>query len=945
MESWLASGVEGRPVSAIITGSEELGRQSAIAVAIDRASQLGFTTVHASAPDIPGLVWSQVLRELGAANTDVPLDAFGLNTVRRAIGDAADAMAPVLLIFEDAHRHERIDLALMEDLIRTPPASHLVTLIGFDLGSSTPPALSEHQRRFVELSSAVAHCDRFELLPLSMTETVEAIEARAETASATARFTADLHEFCSGTPEYVQLVLDQLEALDDLTRGHLLTGSLELQGMPIPADDAVLFHRRLSGLSEGARLFLGGLGGWLQPATPAQMEALTGLAGDALNAAIGELEAVSAVRARSDLPEVALEPTCPIEAWALAQTVSLLRQQQLRERAAGLARELLAAGAPNSMAIARHLAGSESMNEGDIDAVAAAARGLIDQSRYASAHQLLLRLLECIERMVPARSAPAAVQVMFAETASRLGDCSTAAWFLTDPTGGRNAAASRRLARDFVSQGRDAEATQIYVQLLTEPGLSPQARAEIELDSATVHAGTAESEDAAQTYERVARLAEEMGALDLAAQARLGQGAVLALAADPRRALGAFRRGHTLARRLGERRMVARSLGGIGLAISQARALDRGARWLRRSMREAERCGDMATVCWSAQALFDIALEAGDHHLARQMSRLSIEIDSGLHRPRSLAGSQARERLLDAVHGELKPDPSGTWGAHSVHGETNREQVLQATVRFELLMLAGDAAGARQAIEETCHTLADGRLLYPMLVDLLPRSAAACVTLGDDAGLRSVIADFDELSADALSRIPVLGAIRASMEAQLASIDGAWEAAAAASLQAASGFGDLNWTWRQAGALFHAGECSARAGDRPQAISDLREAHALFRRMGVTSGTDRSRAALREIGSRPRQRDHGGGDLTPRQLEIATLAAQSMSDAQIAKELVISVRTVNTHIHQILSRLDLQSRTEIRSWLERPRTDTKGYPDLSTEERDAGSWSLSATAS
>jgi DNA-binding NarL/FixJ family response regulator len=115
--------------------------------------------------------------------------------------------------------------------------------------------------------------------------------------------------------------------------------------------------------------------------------------------------------------------------------------------------------------------------------------------------------------------------------------------------------------------------------------------------------------------------------------------------------------------------------------------------------------------------------------------------------------------------------------------------------------------------------------------------------------------------------------------------------------------------------------------------------------MGVSSGTERSRAALREIGSRPRQRDHRGGDLTPRQLEIATLAAQSMSDAQIAKELVISVRTVNTHIHQILSRLDLQSRTEIRSWLERPRTDPTGYPDLSTEERNAGPWSLSATAS
>jgi DNA-binding CsgD family transcriptional regulator len=154
----------------------------------------------------------------------------------------------------------------------------------------------------------------------------------------------------------------------------------------------------------------------------------------------------------------------------------------------------------------------------------------------------------------------------------------------------------------------------------------------------------------------------------------------------------------------------------------------------------------------------------------------------------------------------------------------------------------------------------------------------------------------------------------------------------------------VNWT-RQSlnGRSGHAERKAGWAGDRPQSISDLREAHTLFPRMGVTGGTERSRAVPREIGSRPQQRDPGGGDLTPRQLEIETLAAQSMSDARIAKELVISVRTVNTHIHQILSRLGLKSRTETRSWLERPRTNPAAYADVSTEDRDAGLRSLSAT--
>ena len=50
--------------------------------------------------------------------------------------------------------------------------------------------------------------------------------------------------------------------------------------------------------------------------------------------------------------------------------------------------------------------------------------------------------------------------------------------------------------------------------------------------------------------------------------------------------------------------------------------------------------------------------------------------------------------------------------------------------------------------------------------------------------------------------------------------------------------------------------------------------------------------------------------LTPREEEILTLIAQGMTNPQIAERLVISTSTVNFHVHNILAKLQVQTRTE-----------------------------------
>ena len=51
-------------------------------------------------------------------------------------------------------------------------------------------------------------------------------------------------------------------------------------------------------------------------------------------------------------------------------------------------------------------------------------------------------------------------------------------------------------------------------------------------------------------------------------------------------------------------------------------------------------------------------------------------------------------------------------------------------------------------------------------------------------------------------------------------------------------------------------------------------------------------------------------ELTEREMDVLKLAAKGMSNRRIAEELVISVRTVQTHLNNVFNKFGVGSRTE-----------------------------------
>jgi DNA-binding CsgD family transcriptional regulator len=108
------------------------------------------------------------------------------------------------------------------------------------------------------------------------------------------------------------------------------------------------------------------------------------------------------------------------------------------------------------------------------------------------------------------------------------------------------------------------------------------------------------------------------------------------------------------------------------------------------------------------------------------------------------------------------------------------------------------------------------------------------------------------------------------------------------------------------------GEHLRRERRRTEARAQLRAAIEGFERLRAEPWAERARAELRATGETARKRDASTVDqLTPQERQISRLVAEGLTNKEIAAQLFLSPRTIDSHLRNVFSKLGVTSRTQL----------------------------------
>jgi DNA-binding CsgD family transcriptional regulator len=226
-------------------------------------------------------------------------------------------------------------------------------------------------------------------------------------------------------------------------------------------------------------------------------------------------------------------------------------------------------------------------------------------------------------------------------------------------------------------------------------------------------------------------------------------------------------------------------------------------------------------------------------------------------------------------------------------------------------MLAGRPDEARVLYQPLISTVSarQRELLNASVFNL----AALAAGLGDAAGCRAL----REMLSTVSGRSPALGAgtvfYAGSAARMIGELDlGCGEYAAAVphfeeGLRVDSMLGA--WPYVAQGRMGLARALGA-TGDLPKAVELARAAAADARRLDMPGLLHAADSFLADAAAKSRAED----PLTAREREVAGLVAQALSNREVARTLVLSERTVESHVRSILAKTGLTSRAELTRW-------------------------------
>ena len=272
--------------------------------------------------------------------------------------------------------------------------------------------------------------------------------------------------------------------------------------------------------------------------------------------------------------------------------------------------------------------------------------------------------------------------------------------------------------------------------------------------------------------------------------------------------------------------------------------------------------------------------------------------------------------LYSAVRGA--PDEAEQWAAkalaRAVPMGAGWDRLESLRARGTAALLRNEAAAAAESLRAVWeHTVREG-VDEPGVFPVAPDLVEALVELRrlDEAGEVA-----DRLGALAEAQDHPWGIATAARCQALIRIARTKDVDAAGSeLEgAAAAYADLGLRFDRARCLLSLGRAQRRQRKWGAARDALAQAAAIFDELGAAGWAQQARDESARVGGR---KPSGEGQLTPAELRVAELAAEGLSNKEIARELVVTVRTVEAHLKNAYGKLGVRSRTQLaRRLLER----------------------------
>ena len=926
LSTLLAAATEGVPSVAVLRGAAFVGKTHLLAATAEEARRRSFRVaeVDARLSSLPFYAVDRLTRQLGVRN-DAPADDLArLHGLRLACQRAGAGRAGVAIIVDNAESLSPGDAAALHDLMASPPLGAFFCLLTVGESASTRRTTSD---LIGSTGLQRARPEWITLGPLTDEEVASIAEERLGPGLMTYRFVRDVCALSGGVAGHAVQIIQAVDALPPQDRSRVMTGSEHIEIALVPGllvDDLVVPLQEIGDEALAVGRALAVLRG---PATVEDIAVVASLPATAVERALGVLEDHGVL---TTAPTTGNEThswfKVPLIAVALRRTTPLLHFRTLNRLVAEMREGEGAATLPldpdrlQRQVAAYFFASALPLTPERMDRIVDQAQQLVLHSRYAAAR----RLLEAsIARAGDDRAAPLPPRafIVLSEALSRSGENIEAGRALdvatsAEPSGGTAAETMIRQARTAVSVGRTSSAIEVLEVGLEREDMDGPTRLRLTIELARLLLLNRDSARGRSLCTEAYELAHRLGDRRTATEADLSLHISYVYAGEAQRALAHCRRAligsaHPEARG----RFRARALAGTGQAILDTRGIGRGLHWLRRAHREAEVAEDLATASWTSQLLAEGCIEHGDWDEAARWTARAVRLDSSLHRDRSLPRSRSLDARLRALRGFLDP----VWASQLAEPQQEWADSPPATgaiciAHVEHAMLAGRSKQAHELVRATLNQYRDPIARNrALVVDLLPAAVTTACAMRDPDAAAVAIAELANLAELVGDELLIARPLLRFARSQVAALEDDWELVAQESAQAATEMTRVGYMWRAADASALAGEAHVRLKS-PEAEQHLNRAYRTYREIGAQPRLTAVRDLLHEIGSRAPRTSTPTSVLTARQWQIARSAADGKTDAAIAAALSISRRTVTTHMHDILGRLDLTSRHQIADW-------------------------------